>query len=217
MVIERIAVPMDVGVVEPNRTRTNRWSDYWMLTKPEVNFLIAIATGVAFCIGSPAPFSHFAWVLLLYTLFGTVLVASGAAALNQLIELRFDAQMRRTARRPLVSGRIDSSFALWLGISMALFGIVWLALSVNFLASLLATLTLFGYLFLYTPLKRRTALCTLVGAFPGAVPPLIGWVAGAGVWIGRRWSSMQSYFCGSFRTSWQSPGCTEMTIRAPDT
>src|SRR6202035_5399187 len=111
---------------------------------------------------------------------GTVIVASGAAILNQVIERRFDAQMRRTARRPLASGRINSSHALWFGISLSLFGIVYLALSLNFLASLLAALTLFSYLFLYTPLKRRTPLCTLIGAFPGAVPPLIGWAAARG-------------------------------------
>jgi protoheme IX farnesyltransferase len=180
MVIEPTAVAMDVGVVEGSRARPNRWSDYWMLTKPEVNFLIAITTGMAFCIGSPAPFAHFPWVLLLHTLLGTVLVASGAAALNQLMERRFDAQMRRTVRRPLVSGRIEPSPALWLGISLSLSGILYLALSVNVPASLLAMLTLFGYLFLYTPLKRRTPLCTLAGAFPGAMPPLIGWAAARG-------------------------------------
>ena len=180
MAVESIPVALDVVVLRRSCSRSSRLSDYWMLTKPEINFLIAITTGAAFCVGSPAAIAHFPWVLLFHTLLGTAIVASGAATLNQVIERRFDAQMRRTARRPLASGRINSSHALWFGISLSLLGIVYLALSVNFLASLLAALTLFSYLFLYTPLKRRTPLCTLIGAFPGAVPPLIGWAAARG-------------------------------------
>ena len=180
MAVESIPVALDVVVLRRSCSRSSRLSDYWMLTKPEINFLIAITTGAAFCVGSPAAIAHFPWVLLFHTLLGTAIVASGAATLNQVIERRFDAQMRRTARRPLASGRINSSHALWFGISLSLFGIVYLALSVNVLASLLAALTLFSYLFLYTPLKRRTPLCTLIGAFPGAVPPLIGWAAARG-------------------------------------
>ena len=88
--------------------------------------------------------------------------------------------MRRTARRPVASGGIEPSHALWFGVSLSLAGAVYLALAVNVLASLLAVVTLLSYLFLYTPLKRKTPLCTLVGAFPGAVPPLIGWAAARG-------------------------------------
>jgi heme o synthase len=180
MAVESVPVALDVAVLQRGYSRSSRLSDYWMLTKPEINFLIAITTGAAFCIGSPAPIAHFPWVVLFHTLLGTVLVAIGAGTLNQVIEQRFDAQMRRTARRPLASGRINSSHALWFGISLSLFGCVYLALFVNSLASLLAALSLFSYLFLYTPLKRRTPLCTLIGAFPGAVPPLIGWAAARG-------------------------------------
>ena len=108
-----------------------------------------------------------------------MLVASGAATLNQLIESRYDAQMRRTARRPLASGRIAPSHALWFGVSLSVFGVVYVAISTNALASLLSALTLLSYLFLYTPLKRLTTLCTLVGAIPGATP-LIGWAAARG-------------------------------------
>lgn len=114
------------------------------------------------------------------TLLRTMLVASGAATLNQLIELRYDAQMRRTARRPLASGRIAPSHALWFGVSLSVFDVVYLAISTNALASLLSALTLLSCLFLYTPLKRLTPLCTLVGAIPGATPPLIGWAAARG-------------------------------------
>jgi protoheme IX farnesyltransferase len=129
---------------------------------------------------APASFAHFPWTSLLHTLIGTVLVASGAATLNQLIELRFDGLMRRTARRPLVSGRVSPAHALWFGISLSGFGAIYLAVTTNALASLLSTLTLLGYLFLYTPLKRKSPLCTLVGALPGAMPPLIGWAAACG-------------------------------------
>ena len=105
--------------VYPNRRRTAgpigmdlRLLDYWALTKPEINFLIGLATAAAFCVGCSQPLSRFPWALLLHTLLGTVLVASGAATLNQLIERQFDAQMRRTARRPVASGRIEPLHAL---------------------------------------------------------------------------------------------------------
>jgi len=162
-------------------------SDYWELTKPEVNFLIAITTVAAFCMGSPKPFVHFPWFLLLNTLLGTVLVASGAGALNQLIERKFDAQMRRTSRRPIAAGRIEPSRALVFGTLLSLTGVLYLALAVRPAASLLALLTLTAYLFFYTPLKRRTPLCTLVGAFPGAMPVLIGYVAAIGTLDSKAW------------------------------
>jgi protoheme IX farnesyltransferase len=154
--------------------------DYWELTKPEINFLIAVTAAAGFWMGSPAAVPHFPWMPFLHTLVGTVLVASGAATLNQLIEVRYDAQMRRTARRPLASGRVAPSHALRFGVLLSILGVVYLAISTNLLASLLAALTLLSYLFLYTPLKRITPLCTLVGAVPGAAPPLIGWAAACG-------------------------------------
>ena len=102
------------------------------------------------------------------------------AALNQYLERRFDAQMRRTSRRPLAAGRLNPSAVLWFGIALSVLGTVYLAAAVNLLASLLALGTLFSYLFFYTPLKRKSPLCTLVGAVPGAMPPLIGWAAASG-------------------------------------
>jgi protoheme IX farnesyltransferase len=160
--------------------RSNVLSDYWTLTKPEINFLIGLATAAAFCVGCGEPLARFPWVLLVHTLLGTVLVASGAGTLNQLIERKFDAQMRRTSRRPIAAGRIEPIHALVFGILLSLVGCTYLALVVRPAASLLAVLTLVCYLFLYTPLKRRTPMCTLVGAFPGAMPVLIGYVAVAG-------------------------------------
>jgi len=95
--------------------------------------------------------------------------------------------MRRTARRPLASGRISPNGALWFGVSLSIGGAIYLDLAVNRIASLLAVFTLVGYLFLYTPLKRKTALCTLAGAIPGAIPPLIGWAAASGTLSAGAW------------------------------
>jgi heme o synthase len=155
-------------------------ADYWALTKPEVNFLILVTTFAGFYLASKPGSDGFRLLPAMPTLLGTLLVASGTGTLNQYLERVFDAQMRRTARRPLASGRIVSSHALWFGISLSLAGAAYLAVAVNVLASLLALVTLLSYLFLYTPLKRKTPLCTLIGAFPGAVPPLIGWAAARG-------------------------------------
>jgi protoheme IX farnesyltransferase len=155
-------------------------SDYWALTKPEVNFLILITTSVGFYLASANDERPFSFAGLLNTLLGTLLIASGTGSLNQYIERKFDAQMRRTARRPAAAGRLTPSAVLAFGTALALTGSIYFAIAVNLLASVLATLTLLTYLFLYTPLKRRTPICTLIGAFPGAMPPLIGWAAASG-------------------------------------
>jgi protoheme IX farnesyltransferase len=178
---EPLLVACRMPVVEHgDSVRSSVLSDYWTLTKPEINFLIGLATAAAFIVGNGEPLARFPWVLLVHTLLGTVLVASGAGTLNQVIERKFDAQMRRTSRRPIVAGRIEPIHALVFGILLSLVGCTYLALAVRPTASLLAALTLVCYLFLYTPLKRRTPMCTLVGAFPGAMPVLIGYVAAAG-------------------------------------
>lgn len=154
--------------------------DYWALTKPEVNFLILITTFAGFYLASDRGSGGFRIAVVIHTLLGTLLVASGTGTLNQFMERSFDAQMRRTSRRPLASGRLEPSHALWFGISLSLAGAAYLAVAVNTLASFLALATLLTYLLLYTPLKRRTPLCILIGAFPGAAPPLIGWAAARG-------------------------------------
>src|SRR6266852_3009026 len=199
MATEPILAAFDSAVIEHGRSlRSSALSDYWALTKPEVNFLIAITAAAGFWMGSSAALSHFPWIPLLHTLLGTVLVASGAATLNQRIELRFDRQMKRTARRPLASGRIEPPRALWFGVSLSLSGAVYLAVFTNALASLLAALTLLGYLFLYTPLKRITPLCTLIGAVPGAAPPLIGWAAARGRLDPEAWALYAIVFLWQF-------------------
>jgi protoheme IX farnesyltransferase len=168
-----------------SRTQDGRFwgstlSDYWTLTKPEVNFLILITTGVGFYLGCGSEARPFSFISLFNTLLGTLLVASGTGSLNQYIERKFDAQMRRTARRPAAVGRLKPATVLAFGIALASAGGIYLAANVNPLASMLAVLTLLTYLFVYTPLKRKTPLCVLVGAFPGAMPPLIGWAAVSG-------------------------------------
>ena len=169
---------LDVSKDQRNRrAMASVLSDFWALTKPEVNFLVLVATFAGFYLGWAAPPGHFPFQLLIHTLFGTLLVAAGTGTLNQYIERRFDAQMRRTARRPLAAGRLKPSSVLWFGVALSAMGIIYLATVVNLLASLLAMATLLSYLFFYTPLKRKTPLCTVIGALPGAMPPLIGWAA----------------------------------------
>jgi len=174
-------------------------ADYWALTKPEVNLLIAIATFTGFYVACPSPMRDFPWLLLVHTLSGTLLLASGTGTLNQYVERRFDAQMRRTARRPLAAGRLKPSVVLWFGVALSAVGSIYLAIAVNVLASLLAIVTLLSYLFLYTPLKRKTPLCTVVGAFPGAMPPLIGWAAAS------RRLSVEAWILYAMLFLWQFP------------
>src|SRR5271154_3345702 len=176
MVTEQLASPR----AQDGRFSGATFSDYWALTKPEVNFLILITTGIGFYLGCGNEARPLSVISLFNTLLGTLLVASGTGALNQYLEREFDAQMRRTARRPLAAGRLTPSAVLAFGTALAITGSIYLAIAVNLLASALATLTLLTYLFLYTPLKRKTPLCVLVGAFPGAMPPLIGWAAASG-------------------------------------
>jgi protoheme IX farnesyltransferase len=163
--------------------------DFLSLTKPDVNFLIVIATFTGFYLGYPGDFHNFPIERMLNALFGTLLVASGTGTLNQYLEHRFDAQMRRTSRRPIAAGRTQPRSAAWFGISLSIGGSIYLLATVNALSSALAVFTASSYLLIYTPLKRKTPLCTLVGAVPGAMPPLIGWAAASGsvasvtVWI----------------------------------
>lgn len=150
---------------------------YVVLTKPDVTFLVVITTIAGFYLGSNGPID---WVLMLHTLAGTLLVACGTAAMNQYVERKMDAMMRRTASRPLPSGLLRPKEVLLFGLGTIVAGAAWLALLVNGLAALVALATSVLYLGLYTPLKTRTTLSTAVGAIPGALPPLIGWAAARG-------------------------------------
>jgi protoheme IX farnesyltransferase len=159
-------------------------ADYWTLTKPEVNFLVLVSALVGFYLATPG--AVHGW-LLFHTLMGTLLVASGTGTLNQYLERRTDAFMRRTANRPLPAGRLTHREALWFGVVLSAAGGTELWIAANPLSSALALATLATYLILYTPLKRHTPLCTLVGAFPGAMPPLIGWAAVRNSLSGEAW------------------------------
>lgn len=173
-------------------------SDYWALTKPEVNFLIVITTFAGFSLGSKAAGQDFHPLATVNAVLGTLLVASGTGTLNQYIERDFDAQMRRTARRPLAAGRLRAPSVLWFGVLLSLAGAAYLAVACNIPASLLAVATLLSYLFVYTPLKRKTPLCVLVGAFPGAIPTLIGWAAASGRLTFQAWELFAILFLWQF-------------------
>lgn len=149
-------------------------SDLFVLTKARLSLLVIITTFVGFLAASG---SKLDWLLLANAVFGTTLAAASAAVLNQFIETNVDRLMERTRSRPLPAGRVKPSHALALGIVMGVTGVAWLAVSVNALSSILAAATIVIYIAAYTPLKRRTALCTIVGAISGAIPPVIGWVA----------------------------------------
>lgn len=157
----------------------------WEITKFRLVSLVLWSTAVGFLWASRGPLD---FSLLFKTLAGTALVAAGSMVLNQYLEREEDARMKRTENRPLPSGRMRPGEALMLGVFFSVTGLIALAFGVNFLSALLAALTLVVYLFLYTPLKKKTPLCTLAGAFPGAVPPMIGWAAvkgelGVAAWI----------------------------------
>jgi protoheme IX farnesyltransferase len=175
---------------------TSKLRDYYTLTKPEVNLLILMSTSAGYYLASRG---HFNGSGLVNTLVGTVLVASGTATLNQWMERVWDGQMRRTASRPLPSSRLDAREAFLFGILLSVAGGLYLALAVNALSALLAISTVLSYLLVYTPLKRKTPLCTLLGAFPGAMPTLIGW-AGASAHIDR-----QAWFLFAILFLWQFP------------
>jgi len=155
------------------------------LVKARLTALVLLTTYVGFYLGWRGAMNY---GLMLHTLFGTALVASGASALNQLLEREYDAKMRRTASRPLPSGRMQPAIVTLLGGVSSVAGLVYLALFVNHLTSVLAAVTLVSYVFIYTPLKRMTWANTLVGAIPGALPPLMGWTAARGELSGEGWA-----------------------------
>ena len=155
------------------------------LFKMRLTTLVLLTTLVGFYLGSRGPVS---WVLMFHTLFGTALLAGGAAALNQWLECEHDAKMRRTQDRPLPSGRLTADAVLMIGGSCGVVGLVYLALTVNLLTAVLGAVTIGSYLFVYTPLKRITTLNTVIGAIPGALPPLMGWTAARGEISGEGWS-----------------------------
>jgi len=151
-----------------------RTGDYVTLAKPRLNMLVVATTLAGYYMAVP---DGLGWSLPLHTLVGTALVASGASAFNQLLEIEADGLMRRTRARPLPSGRIAPKRARAFALVLSVIGLVELAVAVNLLAAGVALATLLTYTVFYTPLKRRTSLATVVGGVPGALPPMIGWAA----------------------------------------
>ena len=165
--------------------RSRRLSDFLILTKPEITFNVVITALVGFLVAGRGAIQG---RLLFDTLLGTALVAGAASALNQWAERDLDAVMRRTLRRPLPAGRLTPRESLVFALALGVVGTAYLAVAAGVLASALAAATAASYLLVYTPLKRVTSLSTVVGAVPGAIPPMIGWAAArgrldAGAWV----------------------------------
>lgn len=156
---------------------SSSFDDYLILTKVRITALVLVTTAAGFLLASG---ERLDLALLGWTLLGTGLAASGAAALNQVLERDADAKMQRTAARPIPSGRMSAAHGLWVGVGLAFAGAGLLAALVNGLTALLALTTVILYVGVYTPLKRMTPLNTIVGAVPGAIPPVMGWTAVTG-------------------------------------
>lgn len=184
-----------LGSLSRSLTR-QRLLDYLELTKPRLTALVLLTVAAGFWLGlHPATPP----ALLIPLLCGTALAVGGANALNQWSERVPDGLMQRTKRRPLPSGRLHPEAARRFGLLLAVGGVLWLAISVNVLAAALATLSIASYVLLYTPLKRITPLCTLVGAVPGALPPMIGWAAA------RQTLSVEAWALFAILFVWQLP------------
>jgi protoheme IX farnesyltransferase len=158
------------------KRRVRAIRDYLELSKSRIVLMVLMTTAAGYVVGA----NDFSGLVLLNTLIGTALVAAGTNALNQYAERHLDAKMKRTARRPLPDGRISPRAALLFATAIAIIGTIYLAAAVNPLTALLGAFTLTSYVFVYTPLKRHSTACTLIGAIPGAVPPLMGYAAATG-------------------------------------
>lgn len=163
--------------VVPATVSRSRLGDFLTLTKPGITVMVAITAAVGFYVGSA---SGFDWLLFLHLTIGTLLSSAGASALNMLLERKLDALMDRTKGRPLASGRMAPVEAAVFGGILCAAGLAWLAVEVNLLTAGLSAATMVSYLALYTPLKTKSSVCTLVGAVPGALPPVMGWAAARG-------------------------------------
>jgi protoheme IX farnesyltransferase len=190
-------VPQQVRAARIGSAGLGLVANLWALTKPEINLLIAITVLVSFLVARHG--SHVMSIVLAFnTVMGTLLVSSGGAALNHFMERTFDSRMRRTARRPVVMGRVTPRSAFRFGATLSILGLLYLGLLVNLLSTLIASLALAIYLVAYTPLKRVSPLCTLVGAISGAAPPLIGWAGATGTLSRGAWPLYTLLFLWQF-------------------
>ncbi len=170
--------------------------DFLELTKPRVVVMVLVTTMVGFYLGSQGEPDY---VSLLHTLFGTALAGGGTLALNQLLEREADAKMHRTRLRPLPDGRLQPMDALVFGALITAGGLVYLTLTVNPLSAQVTAAIVVSYLFVYTPLKKKTSLCSIVGAIPGALPPVIGWAAA------RETLNLEAWVLFTIMFLWQMP------------
>ncbi len=161
-----------------------RAADYVELVKPRLVVMILITTAAGFYLGAQQTVD---WMLCLHTMIGAGLTAAGVLGLNQYLERDADAKMKRTQDRPLPGGRMRPLEALLVGAVLTGGGMLYLTFIVNTLSGFIISLIVVSYLFLYTPLKRKTSLCTLMGAVPGALPPVVGWVAARGTLTREAW------------------------------
>jgi heme o synthase len=180
--------------IERQRARS-LLGDYLVLSKARIVMMVLITTAAGYWLGG----ASFEPLLFLHLMVGTALVAGGTNALNQVWERDLDARMARTRRRPLPSANLGVRHALIFSIAISILGIAWLAAAVNLLASFLSFVTLASYLFVYTPLKTRTSHSTVIGAAPGAVPPMIGYAAATGHLDATAWALF------AFLFAWQLP------------
>ena len=187
-------VTTKAAVVTPN---SRVWADFVTLTKPRVNLLVLVTTIIGFHLGNASGSVDYA--LLFNTVFGTFLVASGAAAFNQVIERDVDAKMRRTMGRPLPDGRLGMRESAGFAAALSTIGLLQIGLGANWLAAGIAAATLGSYALVYTPLKRVTSLATVIGAVPGALPPMIGWAASRG------YVSLEAWVLFAIVFFWQMP------------
>ena len=177
-------------------THRRMGSDFAELVKARLTLLVLFTTAAGFYLGAAGPINY---IVLFHAVFGTALAAAGAAALNQWWERRFDALMQRTRTRPIPAGRMQPRNAAIVGSVLAFAGVIYLARACNGLSAALAAATIVIYIFAYTPLKRITTTNTLVGAIPGALPPMIGWAAASGRLDPGAWSLFAILFF------WQMP------------
>jgi protoheme IX farnesyltransferase len=185
-----------VIVQKQSLSMAEKFSAYVELTKPRITLLVVLTAAAGFCLGSENGIDY---VRLLNMSLGIALLSSGIATLNQYIERDLDRLMRRTESRPLPSGKLLATPAMWFGVTLSVIATLYLAVSINGLSAVLGVVTLASYLFVYTPLKTRTSLSTVLGAFPGAMPPFIGWVAARGE------ASIEAWILFAILFLWQFP------------
>ena len=194
------AQPADVS---PCGLVCKRAMDYLALTKPRVVLMVLITTFVGFYLAS---LGWLHWLLLCHTLIGVALASGGTLALNQYLERDLDARMLRTKERPLPEGRLQPGEALGFGVAITASGLIYLTLLVNPLSGLVTAVSVGSYLFLYTPLKQKTPLCLMVGAVPGALPPVTGWVAASGQ------LSLEAWVLFAILFLWQIPHSLSIAV-----